>query len=69
MLLLCSVIVKILQPFPAIIFPAWIVGSLLEGGTFGEALLPVLGLAGSTFLLVILILFFNKNKTKSKSEQ
>lgn len=54
MLLLCSVMVNILLPFPAIIFPAWIVDSLLEGATFGEALLPVLGLAGSVFTLSVL---------------
>ena len=67
MLLLCSVIVKILQPFPAIIFPAWIVGSLLEGGTFGEALLPVLGLAGSTFLLALLSTWVQKKQTLLQS--
>lgn len=32
MLLLCSAVIKILLPFPAIIFPVWIVDSLLESG-------------------------------------
>lgn len=54
MLLLCSVIVSILLPLPAIIFPAWIVDSLLAGADFEEALLPVLGLAVSTFILALL---------------
>ena len=54
MLLLCSVIVSILLPLPAIIFPAWIVDSLLLGANFEEALLPVLGLAASTFILALL---------------
>ncbi len=54
MLLLCSVIVSILLPLPAIIFPAWIVDSLLVGANFEEALLPVLGLAASTFILALL---------------
>lgn len=54
MLLLCSVIVSILLPIPAIIFPAWIVDSLLVGANFEEALLPVLGLAASTFILALL---------------
>ena len=67
LLLLYSVIVKILQPFPAIIVPAWIVDSLLEGGTFEEALLPVLGLAGSTFLLVILSTWAQKKQTLLQS--
>lgn len=67
MLLLCSVIVNILQPFPTILFPAWIVHSLLEGGTFGEALLPVLGLAGSVFLLTILNTWIFKKRTLLQS--
>lgn len=67
MLLLCSVIVRILQPFPAIIFPAWIVASLLEGGTFVEALLPVLWLAGSTFLLNMLNIRIQKKQTLLQS--
>lgn len=67
MLLLCSVIVNILQPFPAIIFPAWIVDSLLEGGTFWEALPPVLGLAGSAFILAILHTWVQKKQTLLQS--
>ena len=67
MLLLCSVIVKILLPFPAIIFPAWIVDSLLEGGTLNEALLPVLGLAGSTFILTMLNTWVQKKLTLLQS--
>ncbi len=67
MLLLCSVIVNILQPFPAIIFPAWIVDSLLEGGTFVEALPPVLGLAGSAFILAILHTWVQKKQTLLQS--
>lgn len=67
MLLLCSAIVKILLPFPAIIFPAWIVDSLLEGGTFEEALLPVLGLAGSTFILAMLNTWVQKKQTLLQS--
>ncbi len=67
MLLLCSAIVKILLPFPAIIFPAWIVDSLLEGGTFGEALMPVLWLAGSTFILAILNTWVQKKLTLLQS--
>lgn len=67
MLLLCSVIVKILLPFPAIIFPAWIVDSLLESGTFREALLPVLGLAGSTFILTMLNTWVQKKQTLLQS--
>lgn len=54
MFLLCSVIVTILLPIPTIIFPAWIVASLLEDGDFEKALLPVLGLAVSTFILDML---------------
>lgn len=54
MLLLCNVVVSILLPFPAIIFPVWIVDSLLAGGKLEEALLPALGLAGSTFILALL---------------
>lgn len=61
-LLLCSVIVEILQPFSTIIFPAWIANSLLEGGIFGEALLPVLGLAGSTFILAMLNTWVQKKQ-------
>ena len=53
-LLLCSVIVTILLPIPTIIFPALIVNSLMAGGNFTKALLPVLGLAASTFLLDML---------------
>lgn len=67
MLLLCSVIVKIVQPFPAIIFPAWIVDSLLAGGTFGEAFRPVLGLAGSTFILTMLSTWVQKKQTLLQS--
>lgn len=67
MLLLCSAAVKILQPFPAILFPAWIVNSLLEGGSFEEALLPVLGLAGSTFILTILNTWFLTKQTLLQS--
>lgn len=66
-LLLCSVIIKILLPFPAIIFPAWIVDSLLEGGTFWEAFLPVLGLAGSTFILTVLNTWTWKKQTLLQS--
>lgn len=65
--LLCSVIIKILQPFPAIIFPAWIVDSLLRGGTLEEALLPVLGLAGSTFILAMLNTWIQKKQTLLQS--
>ena len=67
MLLLCSAIVKILQPFPAIVFPAWIVDFLLAGGTFEEALLPVFGLAGSTFILAILSTWVQKKQTLLQS--
>lgn len=67
MFLLCSVMVKILLPFPVIIFPAWIVDSLLEGGTFGEALLPVMGLAGSAFLLALLNTWVQKKQTLLQS--
>ena len=67
MLLLCSVIVRILQPFPAIIFPARIVTSLLEGGTFEESLLPALWLAGSTFLLTMLNILIQKKQTLLQS--
>ena len=67
MLLLCSVMVKILQPFPAIIFPAWIVDSLLEGGTFEEAFWPVLGLAGSTFILTMLNTWVQKKQALLQS--
>ena len=67
MLLLCSAVVKILQPFPAIIFPAWIVDSLLKGGNFEEALLPVLGLAGSTFILAVLTAWIEKKLTLRQS--
>ena len=66
-ILLCSVIIKVLQPFPAIVFPAWIVDSLLEGGTFGEAFLPVLGLAGSTFILAMLNTWVQKKQTLLQS--
>ncbi len=51
MSLLCSAVVAILLPIPTIIFPAWIVSFLLEGENFEKALLPVLGLAASTFIL------------------
>ena len=54
MILLGSAMIKMLLPFPAIVFPARIVDCLLEGGSFEEALLPVLGLAGSTFILALL---------------
>lgn len=54
MLLLCSVIVAILLPLPAIIFPAWIIDFLLAGANFEEALLPVLMLVVSTFILALL---------------
>lgn len=67
MLLLCSAIVKILLPFPAIIFPAWIVDVLLEGGTLAEALVPVLGLAGSTFILAMLNTWIQKKQTLLQS--
>lgn len=67
MLLLCSVIVTILLPFPAIIFPAWIVDSLLAGGSFEEALLPVLGLAVSTFILTILNTWIQRKQTLLQS--
>jgi len=67
MLLLCSVVVNILQPFPAIIFPAWIVDSLLQGGTFEETLLPVLGLAGSAFILTMLNTWVLKKQTLLQS--
>lgn len=63
MFLLCSVVVKVLQPFPAIIFPAQTVDSLLGGGTFWEAFLPVLGLAGSTFFLTMLDTYVQKRQT------
>lgn len=65
--LLCSVIIKILQPFPAIVFPAWIVDSLLRGGTLEEAHLPVLGLAGSTFILAMLNTWIQKKQTLLQS--
>lgn len=67
MLLLCSAIVKILLPFPTIIFPAWIVDRLLEGGTFGEALGPVLGLAVSVFILTVLNTWVQKKQTLLQS--
>lgn len=67
MILLCSIIVKILQPFPAILFPAWIVDSMLEGRTFGEAFWPVLGLAGSTFILTMLNIRVQKRQTQLQS--
>lgn len=67
MFLLCSVIVKILQPFPAIIFPAWTVNVLLEGGTFQEAFLPVSGLAGSTFILAMLNIWVQKKQALLRS--
>ena len=67
MLMLCSAIVKILQPFPAIIFPVWIVDSLLEGGTLREALLPVLGLTGSTFILAMLNIWVQKKQALLQS--
>ena len=66
-LLLCSAIVKVLMPFPAIIFPAWIVDSLLNGGAFEEALAPVLGLAGSTLVLSILNIWIQKRLTLLQS--
>lgn len=66
-LLLCSVIVKVLLPFPAIFFPARIVDSLLEGGTLDEALLPVLGLTGSSFILTILNTWVQKKLTLLQS--
>ena len=65
--LVCSVIVKILLPFPAIIFPARIVDSLLMGGAFREAFVPVLGLAGSTFALSILNTWVQKKLTLLQS--
>lgn len=67
MLLLCSAIVKILLPFPAIIFPAWIVDVLLGGGTLAEALVPVLWLAGSTFILAMLNTWIQKKQTLLQS--
>lgn len=67
MILLCSVIVKILQPFPAIIFPAWIVRSLLEERNFEEAFLPVLGLSGSAFILAMLNIWIDKKQTLLQS--
>lgn len=67
MLLLCSAIVKILLPFPAILFPAWIVDVLLEGGTLAEALAPVLGLAGSTLILSMLNTWIQKKQTLLQS--
>lgn len=67
MLLLCSVIVKILQPFPAIIFPARIVDCLLEGGTFREALQSVLWLAVSIFILDMLSTWVRKKQTLLQS--
>lgn len=67
MLLLCNAIVKILQPFPAILFPAWIVDSLLEGKTFWKALVPVFGLAGSTFFLAMLNTWIQKKQTLLQS--
>ena len=65
--LVCSTMVKILLPFPAIIFPAWIVDSLLNGGAFEDALVPVLGLAGSTFVLSILNTWVQKRLTLLQS--
>lgn len=41
--------------------------SLLEGGTFGEALPPVLGLAGSAFILAILHTWVQKKQTLLQS--
>ncbi len=67
MFLMCNVIIKILQPFPAIIFPAWIVDSLLEGGTFEEAFPLVMGLAGSTFILAMLNIWIQKKQTLLQS--
>lgn len=64
---MCNVIIKILQPFPAIIFPAWIVDSLLEGGTFEEAFPLVMGLAGSTFILAMLNIWIQKKQTLLQS--
>ena len=65
--LLCSAVVKILLPFPTIIFPAWIVDSLLEGETFRGALLPVLGLAGSTLILTMLHTCVQRKQTLLQS--
>ncbi len=67
MFLMCNIIIKILQPFPAIIFPAWIVDSLLEGGTFEEAFPLVMGLAGSTFILAMLNIWIQKKQTLLQS--
>ena len=67
MLLFCSTIIKILLTFPAIIFPAWIVDSLLNGGAFEDALVPVLGLAGSTFALSIVNTWVQKKLTLLQS--
>lgn len=64
---MCNIIIKILQPFPAIIFPAWIVDSLLEGGTFEEAFPLVMGLAGSTFILAMLNIWIQKKQTLLQS--
>lgn len=67
LILSCNVIIKILQPFPAIIFPAWIVDRLLEGGTLGEALGPVLGLVVSVFILTVLNTWVQKKQTLLQS--
>ena len=66
-LLFCSTIVKILLPFPSIVFPAWVVDSLLEGGGFSEAFMPVMGLVGSTFILTILNIWIQKRLTLKQS--
>ena len=60
MLLMGSAVLKILMPFPAILFPAWIVDSLLHGGTFEKAFAPALGMAGSTFALSIMNIWVQK---------
>lgn len=65
--LLCSIVIKILLPFPAIVFPAWIVDSLLKGGTFWEAFLPAAGLAGSTLILALSNIWVQKKQTLLQS--
>lgn len=54
------VVINALRPFPAIIFPALIVDTLLGGGVFGEVLSLVLAMAGSTFLLALLDIWSGK---------
>jgi len=65
--LVCHIIVEILLPFPAIIFPALIVDELLDGQVFERILLPVLILAGSTFTLTLLKVWILKNQNLLQS--